>query len=553
MDRDVIRSKTAKVIERDAPVSFREKELMLMILLRDKVAFEQVKDRLTEDCFGEYETGLQVLWIALNLFYDGHGEIMPSREPLFALVQTELDELPDPVSEEDAESLTDTIYTAYELDDPSPTDRKYALGVAERLLQQQVAIKTRKLLEEDDDTPTDLPKLLQALADQSAAAANIQPSSINIPFPEGWEESLQDGIRKKPTRLPFMDYFLGGGHAPGETYLILGPYGTCKTLLAVQGSIEAAIQEQALQKESDDGKTGVCYLFAYEAILSELRLRALACAAQISYPGLINHGIRGLSDSNNLKEYEIKKFQRQIQAGLPVPGEIERMQACQEVLNRNWRPISLSAGEQDENGLFDVNRGAGLVPEISARIQNDLDQNPGTFCAGVWVDYLGTMVERHITAHNKNRDETRHLLKSAPLYLAQMVGQRFDCPVWAFHQYSGSANERKPGADMSQTDAAECKSIAEHVAFSFALGTKTDDQLVVLSVEKTRRDVHRPKTVLKVHGEFQTVIDTRGQYTVDPTSKMIVPAKDYNRVSGGAKSTKKSNDDTRDQIAAVGF
>ena len=48
-----------------------------------------------------------------------------------------------------------------------------------------------------------------------------------------------------PTNVPFLDDFLGGGHAPGEVHGVLGAIGAGKSSLALRIAWEAARYQQA--------------------------------------------------------------------------------------------------------------------------------------------------------------------------------------------------------------------------------------------------------------------------------------------------------------------
>ena len=535
-------------VERTAPVTESEKELMLMVLLRDKNAFESVRDRLEVNSFTEYEQGFRLIWTAVTNLYETLDQELPGLNPLMVELQNLIDDYPEELSDDAIENLDAVVRGAFELE-PTVTDRRYATAIAERVLQEKLVEKVRTILETGVDFPRNLPGLLGEYADRSAEVANLQPCDVGSPFPEGWEGDLSEGIKRKSTCVPFLDYFLGGGHAPGEVYLVLGPYGSCKTALAVQGSIRAAIHEQSLQKERQDDKIGLCYLFAYEAKFDEMRLRGLSCAAQVHYPGLLAHGVSKLSTTGDLKEYELKRFSTQLQQGAAVVGERERIKHYTQILNVNWRPIDMTGTAKTGSSASSA-RGTGLVPEIAAIIKNDLDSNPNAYCAGVWVDYIGAMAERHIESRGLDHGELRHLVKNAPLHLTNKVAQVFQCPVWVFHQYSGSANSRKPGVKMHHTDASEAKNVGENAAFIFNIGPKTSDELCTLELSKGRREKIREQTIIRIDGEFQTVLETKGQYMVDPISKMITRTADYNRISH-EKSHLRSGDAERRQLGAV--
>jgi len=68
------------------------------------------------------------------------------------------------------------------------------------------------------------------------------------------------------TGIPFLDALLGGGQAPGSVYGLMGPYGSCKTTVAVMLAVEAA---RALRMQHEDAGhgagSGSAFFVSYEA------------------------------------------------------------------------------------------------------------------------------------------------------------------------------------------------------------------------------------------------------------------------------------------------
>src|SRR5206468_1502057 len=153
---------------------------------------------------------------------------------------------------------------------------------------------------------------LQTLAGQAEALASLGARPAAVPFPDGWDHAAP--LKLSPTGIPVLDHFLGDGHRPGEVNLFMGPYGSCKTLIAVMGLVEGARHAAALAADPDgDGRTPLSVLVSYETPLAELRERCLSYAAGIPRRPLADAlngggGLGALSTAADLRDYERARF-----------------------------------------------------------------------------------------------------------------------------------------------------------------------------------------------------------------------------------------------------
>ena len=116
----------------------------------------------------------------------------------------------------------------------------------------------------------------------------------------------------------------------------------------------------------------------------------------------------------------------------------------------------------------------------------------------------------------------RHWVTNAPLEAKNRIAAKYDCPVWLMHQISGAANTKSPGAQYHHTDAAESKSFAENLDFSFSVGTPNAMGLCQLIATKHRRTGHQPPQIIQIRGDLSTVVFAGDNYVLHPHTHHFV-------------------------------
>ena len=516
-DRPLTRRREAR-----PPLTSRQKAIMLGGLLRREEIFNSVYGKLFPSHFGDNEIVYRAIWEATCVFWEAH-RMLPTKLELQATIEVLIEQDRSLVNSrgEVAEigELIDSIFRRK----ASSFRKEFVLTLIQQFMEDCLAAEARVGLAHDANTPLRLLDLLSGLTEQAEVITGIKTGDVEEPFPDDWRPAA---IGKTPTGVSFIDMFLNGGDAKGEVYGLLGPYGSCKTALAIKLSIEKAKAARSDWLRSGKKSLGLVYYFSYEAPKEELRIRSLVYAARVDKTTLEdNDDWSKLSNRSSLREYERKMFADVIAERLPVDGEQERLAAAKKLLNRNWRFLDMTGGDSDNPA-----RGTGLASEIQAIIRASMEKNPGCHVAGVFIDYAKAAVEKHMGYKEIDRRDLRHYLGAFPFQIKTKVAIPFDCPVWILHQLTGAANARSATKVQHHTDSSEAKNFAENLDFCFQVGTLTHDKLALFACTKHRRSAPVRETVIKVIGELGDVVHA-DDYMPDPLSHTFVKKSDYDRIA----------------------
>ena len=508
----------------------QQKRTMMATLLRKKSAFSMAKDLLRADHFAAQDPGYGIAWAALLQFREHAGRI-PRKHELLGEISLVLKGDPEVLDSEGRRQLTKFVNWAYSLDVEELDDR-IALRTLQQYLEDQLFFKGQELFQLNEETPEDLSRVLGNLREEAIALKGVQSSGLQSPFPKDWDKTKQ----LQPTwstGLNFFDYYLNGGHVPGEAHGVIGPFGTAKTMLAIMLSTEAAKFWRAeWKRQGEKSPLKFSYLFFYEGSMDEMRIRALSYMGNIDKEVLeMPNWEQQLSMPGKLKPYEEQRLRSIEAAGRRIPSEIERLTFCEKLLDVNWRPVDMTGDDEDNPG-----RGTGLVSEIAAIIRQDQNQLRAQLkcevgVSSVVVDFVGAAADRYVSANGLSRkDELRHIIETFPLDMITNVAKPFRCPVWLFHQLGTQAQAYGPGIIPKITDSAEAKAFPKYLHHFFVLGGK-DKQLdmCVLAMHKGRRVKVKEPMVLKIEGKYCNVIGV-DDFILDTHSRRIVSKCDYSTV-----------------------
>lgn len=370
-----------------------------------------------------------------------------------------------------------------------------------------------------------MPEFLQSLRDKHSEIQSLDQSPAESGAPDGWYPTP---MKKVPTLVTFLDYFLKGGHAGKEVYGVLGAFGSGKTCLAVSIAAQGSGYQLQLKDVDPSYNPKEWYLFSYEATLDELRIRLWSQMCTIDHTRLEDLRFDQLSTNTRpetLQEYEKLYFAEQTARGVPLKGERERYFEQQPYFNKNLWLYDMTGSDPDN-----PRRGSGYIDEIVVEINKDLrnkSQKSGRqhTVGGVVVDYAGLVCRRYLSTNNLSYDTNlRHKLSEFGNECKRRLAVPYDCPVWVFHQLSGEANRKKFTAKLSHADAAESKSFAENLVFCFEMGTKSSEyDVFYLHCTKARRGSVGRHPLLKLEGSFFRITEAKD---LEESGGKIMPSKE---------------------------
>lgn len=524
-----------RVVERRAVIDERAREMMMATLIRNENAFLAVRETLKPENFEAFEVGYAVTWKLVCQLYEDCGEL-PDDEMLLSELQNAIAADPHLMDETEMDMLSTFIEWAF---NPESFKKdlttwnaytRWAVKVTKQFLEERLIAQTKEVVQSVDTVPIDIPGLMASARDKAEEIASLDVSDEEELFPIDWTHTQKLEITS--TGIPYLDSFLGGGHVPGEVYGILGPYGSCKTTIAVMLAAEAAKKSVHIAV-SEEKPLPLIFIVSYEERMTGVRGRLLGYAAKIIRASIENMkpDMSNLSRQKNMRDYERRLFHDDLQAGKKIMGELGRAKRAVEYLNQYIVPLDMTGFGKSRG------RGAGYVPEIARLISSSLRKRQQRWdrkvcCGPVVIDYVGAMVKRHMSAHEIDMSEMRHYIHNSVLRSKSEIADVYDCPVWLMHQFSGDANSRAEAARMHHTDAAEAKNFAENLDFAFCMGIPNTDNMCTISSTKHRRRPQQENMVLRIDGGLFRAVSMDGRFVVDTRRKKIISIDELGRLPG---------------------
>jgi hypothetical protein len=303
---------------------------------------------------------------------------------------------------------------------------------------------------------------------------------------------------------------------PNRLYLTDNCIPTHNTLMGIMIAVNGARYQ--VQQANEGKESGYWYYFSYESpITPDIRCRLLSYAAEIHFGVTMKKfkGVSDLSTSEQLKEYEKKRWDKQIKAGLPVPGELERYNAALAALGDK---LKLS----DMSGNQNPSVGTKYVGEIVRTLQDGISQ--GRKPVGIVIDYAGIMVERYMSAKNEKVENEFHYLNRFVNHIRTQVAGRFNCIAWVLHQLHGEAAAASPTTKQHHSKARGSRNFADNANFAFNIGTK-DPQTnccIVTCTKARRAEMVKNPPIVYIDGPFGRMEAQDQKYQLDQNTKKIV-------------------------------
>lgn len=523
--------KKQKVIQRRQPLNDRQKLLMITVLIRRAEAFEIAREQLEPENFGEMEREYRLAWRTALDFYEEQ-EALPSRDEMLAELQARVENDPDALDDDELARLDGLVADIYGTPRKSLKVR-VGLSYLQRFLHDLLADDIRELFQVDSTTPTALGAFLEGAVEKTQRIDTLKDSPIDLPFGDGWDQVVP--VDKVKTHFNWLDKFLEGGDAAGEVIAYAAPFGSCKTLFAVQLSCRAArhfADEFEYGEQDGERVLKLSYHISYEEPLRMLRVRSLSCIGMIDRNNLESGLITDLSGPDTpRREYEKELFK--FNAG-KLAHEQGRRELAARWLNINWRVIDFTGTHEGREHL-----GNGGVPEIVQAIRRDLARMTKRMgvkcvCGKVIVDYAGIACKRLLDEQGIAQSaELRHKMGQFPDQCKRLIAERFGCAVHVFAQLSGTAAGLAPGVVCKKTDTAENKLLLENADFGITIGNMTTDNVAVASLQKARRGRAPQHVVIYINGVMCRVEDTKEEWVFYERGRKIVTRDELSRINAG--------------------
>lgn len=505
-----------------AKLGVEEIEEMLGHLLRVPGMLERASVTLSPDLFGSLgEAHFRLLWETSLKLFGRNGKVtyvalmgelrkaevddsdLLTSKQWDALMRTESSRKRGP-------GLIAWMFKELQADD---FDEDYGEDLLKRfLLERSVYDKIQSAFGREDEIPDNFQDLLYAAAKQQeqiesiGADVDVAPYSDNLVIKK---------LERHPLGVGWIDKHIGG-LAAGEKMGIIGGYESGKTLLACQMAVDAATLFQ-IDNDIHGKPLKHVHLFHYEQpVEPAITSRVRSYAAKIPKSTLENMtDLADLSTAGQWRDYELKKFAKQIKIDPDFPGERERYKQNVSVLNRNLHLMDMSGGERKG--------GMGGVREVAGMLERGLKRN-GELPGLIIIDYAMLMIRRYMRTKNIPNEQMRHYVAEVADEIGRLVCNRYEIPAIIFHQFTGEENKRLPGAPLSHANAAEAKNFAENLDICICLGNKDPEtrvcQAAITKARRERASGHR--TLLLVDGRFSRMVCVDKRYVVTKAKRIAL-------------------------------
>lgn len=539
----------AALVERRPILDDFKKFEMLAVLIRNKEAYLPASEMLEVRHVESFGVAYALIWKVVRKFYKKH-QALPKKELLRTEIHNQLGTTDD-LDEEEREDIDKFIEYAFDKTQhgganlsKDPLYVKTALDTVRQFLEEQFALDLRESVYNNGEVPVEFPTLLAEHSGKISQLQTLSQPGVESLYQPGWEAEAPPVLRS--LGMETLDLFTGGGAADDECILFMGPYGSCKTTLAVQSATEMAKFAGSLYSKGEtiNGYKPTVVFVSTEMRRKEMRIRSLSCLANIPRKRIHDllendRSLSGLSraktpGANKATQYE-KKFYYDENTLKGYMPEWDRANFAMKVLNEHLMFIECVSGGQTPQ------LGTGGVPEIAAVVASEMRKRKNIAPYAFVLDHASALAARMIQSDKYGPDDERKILKWIPMQCQDHLIYPHKAPLLLLHQLSGEANSRAPTADLSHTDAAECKAIGEFASFAIVTGnpTQDDNQLTKWRCTKHRREPPKPHAIVQVDGRFCRVQDRSDEFVCDMASRMIVSksemssAKKFGKNKGG--------------------
>jgi len=504
-------------IERREPLDQVKIEEMLAVVIRNRRAFDAVRELLEPKHFTKLE-GDGWVWKVMLDFFGRHRVLPPS-----GTLSAELHNTPEVRNLDQNEREELDAFLDYAFDDAS-----HGCEIATSQVHEKVALETCRLfLQEVESAALQLKTVSdgQYAKDLSTIIAEHRAKLQQIetitgydpgdPFPDDW--LTKKAPPKSSTGVAVLNAFMGGWQA-NDILLFMAMTGACKTTLAVHSTAAIAMNAALDFAEGNtrDGKRPVVVLVTLEDGADDCRKRIMANAARIPWSRLqdVSEGVAILSGKRtpgaahgtgrNETNYEREEFAG-VTAGFIC--ERERVANAQAVLNQHLVIIDCT---DDERPL-----GAGGIPDVANAITAHFRKRDDCYPVAIWFDHVKMLFDRMATA-NPNLDRNSSAVISRTLMQCRdMIVKKWNAPMGVLHQLSGEANGFSKHATPTHANGAGSKSIADYANFAVIASKRDEDMMCRFVCTKARRRPINKQRVVQIDSDFQRLHDRTDTHTVE--------------------------------------
>jgi hypothetical protein len=549
--------------ERRAPIDDAKKEHMLAVLIRNPDAYDAVSElfKVTQCSKGMGEH-YGTVWKCVREFRTEYGEL-PGKSQLISEVHNALKANPSLMGDEEREEIDKFIDFAWD-------DKVHTKNLGKSKNAMEVAVKTcRSVMEElvanevhdkvfkEGTLPANLATLLQHTQQQLDLVQSISEVNLDVPFPTGWDKRKDNQM--VTTGVPALDALTGGGLMPKECLLFMAPYGSCKTATACDSTAQLVLYAANLYStgksrfnSKSEPMIPVVVLVFTESDKDEYRNRLMARLGTVPWRKLREmQSLEDLDDSDkpgavDSTKYELKHFADALSKDKKKLGwrnEQQRVADAMKAANKHLMLIDCTDSDDNPHKV-----GTGGMHEVANVIRGIFRKKRKThYPIMIWVDHLSGLVDR---MGDLDEAEQRRELTNMPRIAVEKIGGHFKCPIGLMHQFAGAVQNRGTTQRFHHSDAEGSKSVGKYANFCIVSG-KTDENLMcVWEATKHRREPPTAQRIMRVDGDFSTLVDCSKTHGIEP-GRNVIMSKEEMTNAGAMKKMGKKGGGLNDMLADV--
>lgn len=539
--------------ERRPRLDEQKKQEMLAICIRNKNAFESVRELLSVKQVRRWSEPMGLVWRSVVSFYKRFDDL-PDRGQLHAELSNYITNNPDAIDDDETEIINEFI--DYTWDDKHhgakiSTSRKHtrvALSTCSQLLEEMAAADFQQTMSADSGIVVDMPRLFEVTQAAVSQARSLVEAAVEVPFPVGWDTKEDSSLFS--TGVSALDEFMAGGYRAKEVFVFMAPYGSCKTVLACAGA-SAQIQ-QCMQAETEGtarrnskGKVMIpqVVLMFTENDLDEYRCRLMSNMAMVPWNRIAGmNSIEDLDDGDHPgatpeTRYELSAFKQSIENNMPWFNEQQRVRAALTLANRYLVLLDCTSS----SAVMKI--GAGGMNDVANVVDAFYTKNRNTrYPYSFWFDHLSGLIDQ-VSMVVDDESKLRRILMSSPKVAMDRLCIKHKAPVGIMHQLAGQAQNKGATGKLHHSDAEGSKAVAKYATFAIVSGPTDENNMCKWEMTKHRRTPAMPYRIVEVRGQFNQLIDRAETHGIVPGQRVIMSHKDMHMIGAGQNGKQDDDDD----------